>query len=92
MRKLLPFALLFCLGCAVKTPVTAKCPTYPTQVITIPDAQVGKPLTVPLMPTPDHWSICGTVPPGMEVVAQASGLVVTGTPKRAGIFRFFIGQ
>jgi hypothetical protein len=86
--------ILFAASCS-HTPVMVNPPPPPVcgvqpSPITITPAQVGQPYSVTLENAPASYAVCGTPPSGLKVVSTGGKLMLTGTPKVAGTFNFWL--
>src|ERR1700683_1291992 len=94
MKFCLPLALAISLAACshsvvVTPPPPPVCGIAPTPVV-IPPGQVGDPYSATLEAAPASYMVCGTPPSGLEVVSTGGKLMLTGTPKVAGTFNFWI--
>ncbi len=91
-RSWISIALLIGTGaCAHPTPPPV-CPAPPTQTVVITPAEVGVRYLVAFQSAPSTYLICGTIPPGLVVVAQSGQLWLEGTPTSTGTFTFWIAS
>jgi hypothetical protein len=92
LRLLASIALLGLVGCThavVPPPPPLPPPPLPTS---LPAGTVGKAYSHVLGAVPANYSVSGTLPSGLSLATTSGELVLSGTPKVAGIYSFSIGQ
>ena len=92
---ILSLPLLGCPSSSAPTPPAPPaltCLAAPATTVAILRGDLGKPYLVMFQPAPPRWRLCGSIPPGTEVVAKSGGLWLEGKPTRVGEYRFWIAS